>query len=54
MLSLTQIQAIADACHAGGYDFQLALKTAARDGVPWFRQVTPDSAIASAMGGRHA
>lgn len=52
MLSLMQIQDIADACHAGGYDFQLALKTAARDGVPWFRQVTPDAAVTDAMGGQ--
>jgi hypothetical protein len=29
-----QIQAIADACHQHGYNFELALRTAQRDGVP--------------------
>lgn len=41
MLTESQIQEIADTCHAHGYDFRLALRTAARDGKPWYREVTP-------------
>jgi hypothetical protein len=39
MLTEQQIQAIADECYRTGCDFSLALRTAARDGVPWYRKV---------------
>lgn len=39
-LTVRQIQEIADTAHAGGYDFNLALKTAVRDGVPWYRRAS--------------
>ena len=37
-MTAEQIQAIADKCHECGYDFRLALRTAARDGVPYYRR----------------
>ena len=37
MLTQEQIQTIANDCHAHGYDFSLALRTAERDGTPWYR-----------------
>lgn len=57
-MTAEQIQAIADKCHECGYDFQLALRTAARDGVPYYR--TPaesfesqrDRAMAREVAGR--
>jgi hypothetical protein len=39
MLTEKQIQAIADVCHAYGYDVILAWRTAERDGVPLYRKV---------------
>ena len=36
MLTDRQIQAIADTCQRNGYAFTLALRTAQRDGVPWY------------------
>lgn len=36
-----QLQAIADTCRAHGYNFALALRTAVRDGEPWYRTETP-------------
>lgn len=38
MLTEREIQEIADTCATGGYDFRLALRTAARDGKPWYRK----------------
>jgi hypothetical protein len=32
-----QIQTIADTCHEYGYDFSVALRTARRDGEPYYR-----------------
>ena len=36
MLTDRAIQTIADVCRIGGYNFTLALRTAVRDGVPWY------------------
>ena len=36
-----QIQTIADTCREYGYNFGLALRTAARDGTPWYLKETP-------------
>ena len=45
MLTPEDIQAIADTCRIGGYNFSLALRTAARDGVPWYLTETPSQAF---------
>lgn len=36
-----QIQAIVNTCQDHGYNLALALRTAARDGEPWYRTETP-------------
>lgn len=36
-----QLQTIADTCREHGYNFALALRTAVRDGTPWYRTETP-------------
>ena len=36
MLTAAQLQLIADTCRAYGYDFCVALRTAVRDGVPYY------------------
>ena len=36
-----QLQTIADTCLAHGYNFALALRTAVRDGTPWYLEETP-------------
>ena len=33
---MIDIQAIHEECRAGGFDFELALRTAFRDGTPWY------------------
>ena len=46
MLTARQIQEIADKCLFYGYNFHLAITTAARDGTPWYRTETPDQEFA--------
>lgn len=35
-MTAADFQAIYDHCRQGGYDFDLALRTAIRDGEPWY------------------
>ena len=35
-MSAAAFQAIHDHCREHGYDFELALRTAIRDGTPWY------------------
>jgi hypothetical protein len=53
-LTAEVIQEIANTCRDGGYCFTLALRTAERDGAPWYVHETPDQEYERQLREAHA